>query len=33
VISRYVMGHASTIDKYLGDLAARLGESYEPGPG
>jgi hypothetical protein len=33
VISRYVMGHASTIDKYLGDLAARLGASYEPGAG
>lgn len=30
-VSKYVMGHTSTIDKYLGDLAAKLGGTYEPG--
>lgn len=29
-ISRYVMGHTSTMERYLSDLAARIGE--EPAP-
>ena len=32
-VSKYLMGHTSTIDKYLGDLAARLGGTYVPGKG
>jgi len=28
-ISRYVMGHTATLDKYLKSLAAKLGDSYE----
>ena len=32
-VSKYVMGHTSTIDKYLADLAARLGGTYEAGKG
>ena len=32
-VSKYVMGHTSTIDKYLSDLAARLGGTYEAGKG
>lgn len=29
-ISRYVTGHASTIERYLADLAARIGEGPAP---
>ena len=29
-VSRFVMGHTATIDKYLRDLAARTGDSYKP---
>lgn len=29
-VSRFVMGHTSSIDKYLGDLAAKFGDSYKP---
>ena len=29
-MSRYVMGHGSTIERYLSDLAARLGETSAP---
>lgn len=31
-VSRYVIGQTSTIDKYLTDLAPRLGESYNSSP-
>ena len=29
-VSRFVMGHTATIDKYLTALAARTGDSYNP---
>jgi uncharacterized protein YndB with AHSA1/START domain len=29
-VSRFVIGHTATIDKYLSDLAARLGETIVP---
>lgn len=30
-VSRYMMGHTATIDKYLKSLSARLGDKYDPG--
>ena len=30
-VSRYVMGHTATIDKYLAALARRTGDTYQPG--
>lgn len=30
-VSRYLMGHTATIDKYLKSLSARLGDTYDPG--
>ena len=30
-VSRYMMGHTATIDKYLKSLSARLGDRYDPG--
>jgi uncharacterized protein YndB with AHSA1/START domain len=30
-ISQYVMGHTATLDKYLNSLAARTGDTYNPG--
>jgi uncharacterized protein YndB with AHSA1/START domain len=30
-VSRFVMGHTATIDKYLTALASRTGDSYAPG--
>lgn len=30
IVSRYVTGHTATIDKYLGDLAGRVGGSDAP---
>jgi uncharacterized protein YndB with AHSA1/START domain len=32
-VSRYVIGHTSTIDKYLKSLSAKLGDTYEPAGG
>ena len=32
-VSRYIMGHTSTIDKYLTDIATKLGDTYTPSPG
>src|SRR5215211_1059166 len=29
-VSRFIMGHTATIDKYLGDLAKKTGDSYQP---
>jgi hypothetical protein len=29
-VSRYVMGHTATIDKYLEDLARKTGDTYTP---
>ena len=29
-VSRYIMGHTATIDKYLAALAARTGDAYVP---
>lgn len=29
-VSRFVMGHTATIDRYLGDLARKTGDSYKP---
>ena len=30
-VSKYVMGHTATIDKYLKSLSAKLGDKYDPG--
>ncbi|MEO8578200.1 MAG: SRPBCC family protein [Gemmatimonadales bacterium] len=30
-VSKYIMGHTATIDKYLKSLSARLGDTYDPG--
>ena len=30
-VSRFVMGHTATIDKYLAAIAARTGDTYTPG--
>lgn len=32
-VSRYVMGHTATIDKYLKNLAAKTGDAYSPASG
>jgi len=32
-VSRYLMGHTATIDRYLKALSAKLGDTYEPGAG
>ncbi len=29
-VSRYVMGHTATIDKYLAELSAKTGDAYKP---
>ncbi len=29
-VSRFIMGHTATIDRYLGDLARKTGDSYKP---
>jgi hypothetical protein len=29
-VSRFVLGHTSTIDKYLGALASKVGDKYDP---
>lgn len=32
-VSRFVMGHTATIDKYLADLSAKVGDTYKPDAG
>lgn len=32
-VSRYVLGHTATLDKYLKSLAAKLGDRYQPPAG
>lgn len=32
-VSRFIMGHTATLDRYLMDLSAKLGDTYKPGPG
>lgn len=29
-VSRFIMGHTATIDRYLGDLARKTGDNYKP---
>ena len=30
-VSKYVMGHTATLDKYLKSLSAKVGDTYDPG--
>ena len=32
-VSKYVMGHTATIDKYLKDLSTKVGDTYQSGAG